>query len=482
VPIELNQLEKLDDYRWIIPRQTRPGMLTDALIYTNERLLRDVLRDQCLEQAANVAMLPGIVGRSLAMPDIHQGYGFPIGGVAATLPEEGGVVSPGGVGFDINCGVRLLASTLAIEDVAPKIRNLVDQLFRDVPSGAGRGGDVRVSHQDLDLILKEGAAWMVAHDYGLPEDLETCEESGTIDGADPSAVSDRAKKRGLPQIGTLGSGNHFLEVQYVERIFEAAAAEALGLAEGQIVVLIHSGSRGLGHQVCTDYLRDLDESMHRYGISLPDRQLACVPVDSKEGQEYLAAMRASANYAWANRQGITHFVRGAFRRIFGDDAGLRVVYDVCHNIAKLERHRIDGRERAVMVHRKGATRAFAAGRPDLPEVYRAVGQPVLIPGSMGTSSYVLVGAEGAMLETFGTTCHGAGRVMSRTAAKKSEWAASARARLEEQGILVRAETKNGITEEIPEAYKDVDEVVNVVHEAGLSTKVARLKPKGVIKG
>lgn len=482
MPIELNQLEKLDDYRWIIPRQTRPGMLTDAVIYSNERLLRDVLRDQCLEQAANVAMLPGIVGRSLAMPDIHQGYGFPIGGVAATLPEEGGVVSPGGVGFDINCGVRLLASTLAIKDVAPRIRDLVDQLFRDVPSGAGRAGDVRISYQDLDLILKEGAAWMVAHDYGLPEDLETCEESGTIDGADPSAVSDRAKKRGLPQIGTLGSGNHFLEVQYVERIFEAAAAEALGLAEGQIVVLIHSGSRGLGHQVCTDYLRDLDESMHRYGISLPDRQLACVPVHSKEGQEYLAAMRASANYAWANRQGITHFVRGAFRRIFGDRADLRVVYDVCHNIAKLERHRIDGQERAVMVHRKGATRAFAAGRPELPEVYRAVGQPVLIPGSMGTSSYVLVGAEGAMRETFGTTCHGAGRVMSRTAAKKSEWAASARARLEEQGILVRAETKNGIAEEIPEAYKDVDEVVNVVHEAGLSKKVARLKPKGVIKG
>ena len=339
----MNQLEKLDDYRWIIPRQTRPGMLTDAVIYSNERLLRDVLRDQCLEQAANVAMLPGIVGRSLAMPDIHQGYGFPIGGVAATLPEEGGVVSPGGVGFDINCGVRLLASTLAIKDVAPRIRDLVDQLFRDVPSGAGRAGDVRISYQDLDLILKEGAAWMVAHDYGLPEDLETCEESGTIDGADPSAVSDRAKKRGLPQIGTLGSGNHFLEVQYVERIFEAAAAEALGLAEGQIVVLIHSGSRGLGHQVCTDYLRDLDESMHRYGISLPDRQLACVPVHSKEGQEYLAAMRASANYAWANRQGITHFVRGAFRRIFGDRADLRVVYDVCHNIAKLERHRIVAR-------------------------------------------------------------------------------------------------------------------------------------------
>jgi tRNA-splicing ligase RtcB len=482
VAIEPSQLEKVDDYRWKIPRETRPGMLTDGIVYSNEQLLRDALRDQCLEQAANVAMLPGIAGYSLAMPDIHQGYGFPIGGVAATLPEEGGVVSPGGVGFDINCGVRLLASTLALDDVAPKLRDLVNQLFRDVPSGAGRGGDVRVSYQELDRILQEGAAWMVAHDYGRPEDLETCEESGTIDGADPSAVSDRAKKRGLPQLGTLGSGNHFLEVQYVERIFEHAAAETLGLAENQIVVLIHSGSRGLGHQVCTDFLRDMDESMHRYGISLPDRQLACVPVHSKEGQEYLGAMRASANYAWANRQGITHFVRGAFRRIFGDRADLRVIYDVCHNIAKLERHKVGGRERAVMVHRKGATRAFAAGRPELPDAYRSIGQPVLIPGSMGTASYVLVGAEGAMRETFGTTCHGAGRVMSRTAAKKSEWAANARVRLEEQGILVRSETKDGITEEIPEAYKDVDAVVDVVHSAGLSKKVARLKPIGVIKG
>jgi len=480
--IELSQLEKLDDYRWRIPRETRPGMLTDGIVYSNEHLLADALRDQCLEQAANVAMLPGIAGCSLAMPDIHQGYGFPIGGVAATIPEEGGVVSPGGVGFDINCGVRLLASTLALDDVAPKLRELVNQLFRDVPSAAGRGGDVRVSYQELDRILEEGAAWMVAHDYGCPEDLDTCEESGTIDGADPAAVSDRAKKRGLPQIATLGSGNHFLEVQYVERIFEHAAAQTLGLAENQIVVLIHSGSRGLGHQVCTDFLRDMDESMRRYGIRLPDRQLACVPVHSKEGQEYLGAMRASANYAWANRQGITHFVRGAFRRIFGDRAGLRGVYDVCHNIAKLERHKIGGRERTVMVHRKGATRAFAAGRPELPDAYRSIGQPVLIPGSMGTASYVLVGTEGAMAETFGTTCHGAGRVMSRTAAKKSEWAANARARLEQQGILVRSETKDGIIEEIPEAYKDVDAVVDVVHSAGLSRKVARLKPIGVIKG
>ncbi len=479
---EISQLERLDDNRWLVPRQARPGMLTDALIYSSERLLHDVLRDQCLEQAANVAMLPGIAGRSLAMPDIHQGYGFPIGGVAATLPEEGGVVSPGGVGFDINCGVRLLASTLTVNEVRPKIRELVNQLFRDIPSGAGRGGDVRISYPELDRVLEEGAAWMVAHDYGRPEDLDTCEEAGTIDGADPRAVSDRAKKRGLPQLGTLGSGNHFLEVQYVERIFDPGAAQVLGLSESQIVVLIHSGSRGLGHQVCTDYLRDMDEGMRRYSIKLPDRQLACVPVHSKEGQEYLAAMRAAANFAWANRQGITHFTRGAFRRIFGDEHHLRVVYDVCHNIAKLERHKVNGRERPVMVHRKGATRAFSPGRPEVPEAYRSIGQPVLIPGSMGTASYVLVGAEGAMTETFGTTCHGAGRVMSRSAAKKSEWAANARGRLEEQGILVRADTKDGITEEIPEAYKDVDAVVDVVEGAGLSRKVARLKPIGVIKG
>lgn len=476
------QLERAGDYRWLIPRRARAGMLTDALIYSDDRLLRDVLRDQCLEQAANVAMLPGITGRSLAMPDIHQGYGFPIGGVAAMIPEEGGVVSPGGVGFDINCGVRLLASTLTLDKVRPKIRELVNQLFRDIPSGAGRSGDVRVSYQDLDRVLEEGAAWMVAHGYGRPEDLETCEEGGTIDGADPAAVSDRAKKRGLPQIGTLGSGNHFIEVQYVEQTFDDTAAQTLGLAPDQVVVLIHSGSRGLGHQVCTDSLRDMDESMHRYGISLPDRQLACVPVHSKEGQDYLRAMRASANFAWANRQGITHFTRGAFKRIFGEGHDLRVVYDVCHNIAKLERHPVEGRDRLVMVHRKGATRAFAPGRPEIPDAYRSIGQPVLIPGSMGTASYVLVGAAGAMAETFGTTCHGAGRVMSRTAAKKSEWAANARGRLEEQGIIVRADTKDGITEEIPEAYKDVDAVVDVVHNAGLSKKVARLRPIGVIKG
>jgi tRNA-splicing ligase RtcB len=482
LPLQRQQFEKLDDYRWLVPRGTKPGMLTDALIYADENLMQDLLKDLSLEQAINVAMLPGIVGRSLAMPDIHQGYGFPIGGVAATAPDEGGVVSPGGVGYDINCGVRLLASTLTVDEVRPKMRELVNQLFRDIPSGAGQKGFIRPSHQELDRVLREGAAWMVEQGYGHPDDLAHCEESGTIEGADPDAVSDRAKTRGLPQLGTLGSGNHFLEVQYVEQVYEPQIAQVLGLYEHEVVILIHSGSRGLGHQVCTDYLRDMDAAMRRYGIELPDRQLACVPVHSREGQAYLAAMRAAANFAWANRQGITHFTRRAFQRILGEKEELRVIYDVCHNIAKLERHRVAGRDRKVIVHRKGATRAFPAARPEVPEAYKAIGQPVLIPGSMGTASYVLVGTEGAMEETFGTTCHGAGRVMSRTAAKKSAYAANARQRLEERGILVRAETRDGISEEIPEAYKDVDAVINVVHSAGLSKRVARLKPIGVIKG
>ncbi len=480
--LESGQLKKLDDYRFLVPRGTCPGMLTDALIFTDEKLLKDLLKDQSLEQAVNVSMLPGIVGRALAMPDIHQGYGFPIGGVAATDPHGDGVVSPGGVGFDINCGVRLLGSSLNRGEVQAKLRDLVNQLFRDIPSGAGRGGNIRISYSELDNLLHVGAAWMAGHGYGHGEDLTHCEENGAIDGADAAAVSDRAKKRGLPQVGTLGSGNHFLEVQYVEKVFDPSRAEPLGLYAGEVVVLIHSGSRGLGHQVCTDYLRDMGPAMQRYGINLPDRQLACVPVKSPEGQAYLGAMRAAANFAWANRQGITHFTRQAFKRIFGEQKDLRVIYDVCHNIAKLERHRVDGREREVMVHRKGATRAFPPGHPDIPEVYRHVGQPVLIPGSMGTASYVLVGAEGAMLESFGTTCHGAGRVMSRTAAKKSQFAQDARQRLEDLGIIVRAETRDGITEEIPEAYKDVDAVIDVVHNAGLARRVARLKPMGVIKG
>ena len=479
--IEKSQLHKLDEYRWLVPRTVKPGMQTDALIYADDRLLDQIVKDLSIEQAMNVAFLPGIVGRSLAMPDIHQGYGFPIGGVAATDLHTG-VISPGGVGFDINCGVRLLASTLRKEDVTPKLRELVNQLFRDVPSGTGSEGFVECSWQDLNEVLERGAAWVVEHGYGEAADVEFCEESGQMDGADASKVSDRAKQRGRTQIGTLGSGNHFLEVQYVQKVFEPEIAECFGLKEDQAVVLIHCGSRGLGHQVCTDYLKVMNEAMRRYGITLPDRQLACVPSQSPEGKNYLAAMAAAANFAWANRQAITHFTRESFAKVFGEGAKLRVVYDVAHNIAKRERHRVDAKEVEVLVHRKGATRSFPAGSPDIPRAYQEAGQPVLIPGSMGTASYVLVGTERAMEETFGTVCHGAGRAMSRTAAKKGRDARVETKKLEEQGIILRAETRDGILEEVPEAYKDIDAVVDVVHNAGLARKVARLRPMGVIKG
>ena len=498
-----NQLQRLDRYRWLVPRSTRPGMHTDALIYADEHLLEQILGDLSIEQAMNVACLPGIVGRSLAMPDIHQGYGFPIGGVAAT-DADGGVISPGGVGFDINCGVRLLASNLDREAAVPKMRDLINQIFRDVPSGTGSKGPVTCDFKQLDDVLERGAAAIVERGFGVPADLEFCEESGTMDGARPGKVSDRAKARGRTQIGTLGSGNHFLEVQYVEKIFEPEIAQIFGLEVNQVVVMIHCGSRGLGHQVCTDFLRVMNEAMPRYSISLPDRQLACVPVRSPEAKDYLAAMAASANFAWANRQAITHFTRGAFRRIFGESTTLRVVYDVAHNIAKRERHRIAGRTsafasaessvegsepadtrqsmREVFVHRKGATRSFPAGSPGLPAAYKDAGQPVFIPGSMGTASYVLVGTQHAMEETFGTVCHGAGRAMSRTAAKKGRDARVETKKLEEMGIILRAETRDGILEEVPEAYKDIDAVVDVVHNAGLARKVARLRPLGVVKG
>ena len=482
--IDKSQLRKVDDYRWLVPRDTKPGMRTDVLLYADQGLLEAVVKDLSVEQAMNVAFLPGIVGRSLAMPDIHQGYGFPIGGVAATaLPK--GVVSPGGVGFDINCGVRLLASNLAQNDVTPKLRELINQLFRDVPSGTGSQGFVPCGWQELNDALERGASWVVERGYGEAADAEFCEESGRMEGADPSKVSDRAKQRGRTQIGTLGSGNHFLEVQYVQKILEPEIAARFGLAENQVVVLIHCGSRGLGHQVCTDYLKVMNEAMPRYGISLPDRQLACVPSDSPEGKDYLGAMAAAANFAWANRQAITHFTRQSFRKIFGEGATLRVVYDVAHNIAKRERHRVGGphaAEQDVLVHRKGATRSFPAGSAFIPRAYADAGQPVLIPGSMGTASYVLVGTERAMEETFGTVCHGAGRAMSRTAAKKGRDARVETKKLEDQGIILRAETRDGILEEIPEAYKDIDAVVDVVHNAGLARKVARLRPMGVIKG
>jgi tRNA-splicing ligase RtcB len=461
-------LEKIDDYRWLIPRTYKAGMRTDVMVYANERLLEAIRKDQSLEQAANVAMLPGIVGRALAMPDIHQGYGFPIGGVAA-VDEQTGVVSPGGVGYDINCGVRLLSSSLTLKDVKPRLRDLVHQLFRDVPSGTGQNSRLSVSDSDLNQILEKGPRWAVAHDMGSEADLDNTEERGCIAGADPYAVSARAKLRGKPQLGTLGSGNHFLEVQYVDEIFDSTTASGLNLAEGKIVLLIHTGSRGLGHQVCTDYVSQLDEAMRRYDLDVPDRQLACAPVHSPEGQRYLKAMAAAANFAWTNRQCIAHSARGAFKRIFGADTAMPLIYDVAHNIAKLETHIVDGKEKRVLVHRKGATRAFP-------------GQPVFIPGSMGTASYFLRGLEGSMRETFGSACHGAGRVLSRSAAKKGTTAKEIQKELESRGIIVESLTREGLTEERPEAYKDIEAVVDVVHNAGLAARVARLKPIGVIKG
>jgi tRNA-splicing ligase RtcB len=473
------QLESSDGIRHRIAREGE--MRTDVVVYASAALLEHIKLDLSLEQAMNVATLPGIVGSSLAMPDIHQGYGFPIGGVAATDFEHG-VVSPGGVGFDINCGVRLVRSGLTEQEVRPRLAELVEQVFRDVPCGTGGSGFVSVDEKQLEQVLVLGSRWMVENGYGDQRDAEFAEAGGALDDADPRQVSEKAKKRGRPQLGTLGSGNHFLEIQYVEAIHDDKAARAMGLQVGQVVVLIHSGSRGLGHQVCTDYLAQMGPAMKKYNITLPDRQLACVPIQSEEGQAYLGAMRAAANFAWANRQGIMHFLRRSFRTVFGAGARLELIYDVCHNIAKHERYVVDGKKRDVLVHRKGATRAYPPGHREIPLAYREVGQPVLIPGSMGTASWVLVGAEGAMRETFGSVCHGAGRLLSRTAAKKGRNAQEVKKKLEEMGILVRSETRDGILEEIPEAYKDVDEVIEVVHNAGLARKVARLRPMGVIKG
>ena len=475
------QIESIDALRHRIARDESRGMRTDVVVYASEALLAQILRDQSLEQAMNVATLPGIVGPSLAMPDIHQGYGFPIGGVAAMDYEEG-VVSPGGVGFDINCGVRLVRTTLQQDDVRPRLKPLIDQIFRDVPCGTGGSGFVKIGPHDLERVLVEGARWMARNGYGEMRDAEFAEAGGALEAADPAAVSERARERGLPQLGTLGSGNHFLEVQFVEEVHDAEAARVFGLSRDQVVVLIHSGSRGLGHQVCTDYVSVMNKSMPQHNISVPDRQLACGPIRSPQGRQYLAAMCAAANFAWANRQAILHFLRGAFRRIFGESVHLDLIYDVCHNIAKRERYEVEGHIREVLVHRKGATRAFARGHREIPADYRTVGQPVLIPGSMGTASWVLAGSEGAARETFGSVCHGAGRLMSRTAVRKGRDARQEQRKLEERGILVRSETRDGILEELPEGYKNVDEVIEVVHNAGLARKVARLRPMGVIKG
>jgi len=478
-------LKKIDDYRWEIPQSYKQGMSVPGLIFASESMLNHIWEEQVFQQVANVAFLPGIVDHSLAMPDIHWGYGFPIGGVAATRIKDG-VVSPGGVGFDINCGVRLLRTNLTEQEVRPKIERLIAELFVNIPSGLGSKGKIRVNKRELDEVLIKGSQWAVEKGYGEAEDIVVTEESGCIKGANPDKVSSRAKERGIPQLGTLGSGNHFLEVAVAAEIYDRDAARAMGINDvGQVLVWIHTGSRGFGHQVCSDYLELLGEAVKRYGISLPDRQLACAPVSSPEGQDYLAAMACAANYAWTNRQCITHWTRESFIKVFGkslSELGLEQIYDVAHNIAKIEEYTVDGKKLTLCVHRKGATRAFPAGHPDIPDIYRNIGQPVLIPGDMGRCSYILLGTETAMKESFGSTCHGAGRVQSRAAAKRSLRGADVARALAARGITVKSGNMGSLAEEASEAYKDVTDVVNVTHNAGISRKVAKATPIGVIKG
>ncbi len=479
-------LEQVGPCQWKIPKSYREDMRVDGLIFADDVLIQQIKKDQGPEQVANVATLPGIQKASLAMPDIHWGYGFCIGGVAATDPEEGGVISPGGVGYDINCGVRLLRSDLHWDDAKGKIRDLVNQLFRDIPTGVGQSGEFKFEKPKLARLMEQGARYVVDQGWGVPRDLQFMEAGGALDGADPDRVSDRAYTRGYDQCGTLGSGNHFLEVQVVDRVHDEEAAAAMGLSEGMLTVLIHSGSRGLGYQVCDDHLAAFKSAPKKYGFHLPDAQLACAPVRSPEGQAYLGAMRSAANFAFSNRQLLTHQARKVFERIYGgpwEKLGLDLVYDVAHNIAKFEEHDVDfGAKKLVCVHRKGATRAFPPGHEEIPEPYRAVGQPVIIPGSMGTASWVLVGQPGSMAQTFGTTCHGAGRMMSRTEAVRRAAGRRIDKELDALGIVARARGHKGLAEEQPAAYKDVDQVVEVVHKAGISKKVARLRPVGVIKG
>ena len=469
-----SELVRVDDTTWEIPASG--DMRVPARVFADEEILQEIEGDLSLEQLRNVATLPGVVGAAIAMPDIHQGYGFPVGGVAATeLPD--GVVSPGGVGYDINCGVRLLALPLTDPELGDRRERLVHEISRSVPAGAGKHGGLELGGAELDEILREGPR---ALSGVRPDDVQRTESEGRLEGADPAAVSERARRRGHDQLGTMGSGNHFVEVQAVEQVLDDLAAEAFGLSDGQVTVLIHSGSRGLGHQVCTDYVKLMDSRLASYRIHLPDRQLACAPASSPEGRRYLAAMAAAANFAWANRQAIADGVRRAVRSVLGEEAadGTTQVYDVAHNVAKVETH--EGA--TVCVHRKGATRAFPAGSDEIPAAYRGVGQPVFIPGSMGTASFVLAGEPGAMERSFGTTCHGAGRRLSRTAARKRIGGSELRRELESRGIVVRCPSPKGLAEEAPFAYKDVDRVVRVVERAGLARRVARLVPIGVVKG
>lgn len=477
-------VERIDDFRWRIPR--RGAMRVDGLIFASAGLMDEIRGSGAVAQVANVASLPGIVGRSIGMPDIHWGYGFAIGGVAAFDPARGGVISPGGVGYDINCGVRLHRSDLAVGDVRPRIAALMDDLSRRIPAGIGRGhGTAALTLREVRDVLVRGAEWTVSRGHGWPEDLAVIEDGGRLPGADPGQVSVRAVERGRDQLGTVGSGNHFVEVGFVDEVYDGAAAGRLGLGEGTVTVLIHSGSRGLGYQVCDDYLALMLRATDRYGIDLPDRQLACAPVDSPEGRRYIGAMRAAANYAFASRQMMGHEVRRSFAGIFGTparDLRMSLVYDVAHNNAKAERHRVGGEERELWVHRKGATRAFPPGHPQIPHTYRDLGQPVFIPGDMGRYSFVLLGTEGAFAETFGSTCHGAGRRKSRRKAKRDARGRDLARDFRRRGVEVRASSMGTVAEELPEAYKDVADVVGVVDRAGIGRRVVRLRPLGVLKG
>lgn len=476
------QLVKKSNYLWELPPYVKKGMKVPALVYASKKILEEIGGDKSLEQLTNVAMLPGIVKASIVMPDVHEGYGFPIGGIAATAWPDGGI-SPGGIGYDINCGVRLLTSQLHKNDLRDRGEELAKALYAQVPSGVGKGGNIQLSEQELDKVLTQGVQWALKNGYALLEDIDKIESQGRFDNADQACVSEYAKKRGIDQLGTIGSGNHFVEVSYVDQIFDQEVAQIFGLKEGQLTILIHTGSRGLGHQIASDYMKLMIASMGKYGIEVPDRELACVPFNSPEGQDYFRAMAAAANYAWCNRQVITWEIRNAWKEFFkGKDTQLDVLYDVAHNIAKVEEHVVEGKKKKLIVHRKGSTRSFGPGHPEVTECYKGTGQPVIIPGSMGTASYVMAGTEHAMEESFGSTCHGAGRRMSRRAAQKAVNIHELEKELAERNIFVRAGSRSGVSEEAPIAYKDIDEVIEVVHQAGIAKKVARLRPLSVIKG
>ena len=476
--------KKIAENQYEIEADSNFGMRVPVRIYADDALLQKMLIGRTINQARNVATIPGIVGQSIVLPDGHEGYGFPVGGVAAMDAEEG-MISPGGVGYDINCGVRLLRSNLTEDAVRAKLKELVTDLFSSIPSGVGSKGAIKLSPSQLDEVLVRGVSWAIDNGYGSTDDADVCEENGQIDNADPNKVSEKARKRGAPQLGSLGSGNHFLEVQKVTEIHDEEAAKKMGIEEGTITVLIHCGSRGFGHQVCSDYLRVAEQALGKYDIHLADRELACVPNTSEEGESYRKAMFAALNYAWSNRQMITHWTRKSFERVFNQsesDLEMNLVYDVAHNIAKVEKHKVNGEERKLVVHRKGATRAYPAHKEEIPLRYREIGQPVLIPGSMGTSSWILVGQPNSMNLSFGSTAHGAGRNMSRTKARKNFTESDVKKSLNDKGIFLKALTRDGVVEETPQAYKDVDAVVNVSHDLGIATKVAKLVPIGVIKG